>query len=86
MAKKVATAPLESGYRPNGTKRSKMVHFRVGRRIAPDEPGEQRDGNADQRRADEEIREARTLDDEAISMVNAGLEGFVRAAALAIPA
>jgi len=35
------------------------------RMIAPDEPGEQRDGNADQRRADEEIREARTLDDEA---------------------
>jgi hypothetical protein len=31
------------------------------RMIAPDESGEQRDGNADQRRPDEEIREARTL-------------------------
>ena len=46
----------------------KLLIFALGRdrrMIAPDEPGEQRDGNADQRRADEEIREARTLDDEA---------------------
>jgi hypothetical protein len=35
------------------------------RMIAPDEPGEQRDGNADQRCADEKILKARTLDDEA---------------------
>jgi hypothetical protein len=35
------------------------------RRIAPDEPGEERNWNPDQRCADEEILEARTLDDEA---------------------
>ena len=36
----------------------KLLIFALGRdrrMIAPDEPGEQRDGNADQRRADEEI-------------------------------
>jgi hypothetical protein len=35
------------------------------RMIAPDEPGEQRDRNADQRCPDEEILEARVHDDEA---------------------
>ena len=33
--------------------------------MAPDEPGEQRNGYPDQRGADEEILEAGTLDDEA---------------------
>ena len=50
---------------PNRTKRSKMVPFRVGRMIAPDEPGEQRDRNADQRCTDKEILEARVHDNEA---------------------
>ena len=42
-----------------------MVPLPLGRMIAPDEPGEQRDRNADQRCPDEEILEARVHDDEA---------------------
>ena len=42
-----------------------LVRHYDRRMMAPDEPGEQRNGYPDQRGADEEILEAGTLDDEA---------------------